>query len=263
MIRLAVLGAERSRWQAIASRLRGAVLVDAPASGSDAAVVFAAPLEALQSWLVAGKPVLIAIPPAAKKLQELTATPNVAIANPDRFLPSRQLIRQQLDAGKLGDPGLIRIHRWEAGALNGEFVRDLDLILWYFGAEPNVVHAVGHARGTQIHLGFPGGGMAMLEHASVPAGDAYYSLSLIGASGAAYIDDHANMQLVFRGDAPRAVRTDEGISQWSALVQAFADRVAGKSEPNVFPAWPRVLKLADAVDASLAAGQAVAWKGVP
>ena len=39
--------------------------------------------------------------------------PHDVVINPDRFLPSRQLIRQQIEAGKLGEVGLIRIHRWE------------------------------------------------------------------------------------------------------------------------------------------------------
>ena len=39
--------------------------------------------------------------------------PQVVVVNSDQFLPSRQLIRQQLDTGKLGEVGLVRVHRWE------------------------------------------------------------------------------------------------------------------------------------------------------
>ena len=36
----------------------------------------------------------------------------LSIVNPDRCLPSRQLLRQQLDTGKLGEAVLVRSHRW-------------------------------------------------------------------------------------------------------------------------------------------------------
>src|SRR5262245_54957337 len=33
-------------------------------------------------------------------------------ANPERYLPSRQLVRRQIPDA-IGEPGLIRVHRWE------------------------------------------------------------------------------------------------------------------------------------------------------
>ena len=39
---------------------------------------------------------------------------------------------------------------------------------------------------------------------SLPAGEGYRSLSLIGSRGAAYADDHRNRNLFFDGGAPQA-----------------------------------------------------------
>jgi predicted dehydrogenase len=148
------------------------------------------------------------------------------LLNPDRCLPSRQLIRQQLDAGKLGDVGLVRVHRWEPPdadnsgeclELPESLVRDLDIVLWLTGQVPNAVHAVESSaaeatpgRFLQVHLGFPSGAMALLDYSNrLPPGDGYQSLSVIGSAGAAYADDHQNMQLVFRGGRPQAARAEE------------------------------------------------------
>ena len=160
------------------------------------------------------------------------------VVNPDRFLPSRQLIRQQLDAGKLGEVGLVRVHRWEpqdsasgdeTHGLPTSLVRDLDVVLWLIGQSPDAVYAVEQAdsksdgsrgRFLQVHLGFPSGAMALLDFADrLPPGEGYQSLSVIGSAGTAYADDHQNMQLVFRGGRPQAVRADESGRRHSALVQ--------------------------------------------
>ena len=114
--------------------------------------------------------------------------------NPDRFLPSRQLIRQQLDSGKLGDVGLIRVHRWEPtvgqvfnlpgvggqvenlpheiNVLPTGLLRDLDLVLWLVGKPPDSIYAVSRSESSdsqskfiQVHLGFPGGAMALISTA--------------------------------------------------------------------------------------------------
>src|SRR5439155_1554995 len=148
------------------------------------------PSAEIERHLQTGKPVLIVGTNGLTKdtLQILSTHPNLAIVNPDRYLPSRQLIRQQLDADKLGAPGLIRIHRWEPDTPppptrkrpdGAETLRrDLDLVLWYAGAMPNVVYTALHARGMQIHLGFAAGAMALLDHATMPADEAYYAFSL-------------------------------------------------------------------------------------
>lgn len=257
MIRLAVLGELEVPWQAIAARLRGVTLVWTPTGElCDAALVCGAHGADLEPYLQAGKPVLLSADAAHG------ADPNLPVVNPERYLPSRQLIRQQLDAGKLGDPGMIRVHRWTAAKDDAALLRDLDLVLWYFGKQPNLVFAL-ETIGLNIHLGFPGGGMALINHAHhLPVGERSYYLSLIGSSGAAYADEHQNMQLAYRGGAALAVRADEGVTAWVALVQEFAERVrSGQAAHGPDPAWQSVLRVNDAVQESLRTKQAVAPKG--
>lgn len=196
-----------------------------------------------------------------------------AAVNPDRYLPSRQLIKKQL-AGPLGEPGLIRLHRWEppstdrAGgpaALPDPLLRDIDLALWLAGRRPNRVYAVEQkaagapGRFVQVHLGFAGGGMALLDYSSrLPPGDGYQSLSVIAARGAAYADDHQNAQLLYRGGNAQAVRTDEHAGQFAAIAQEFVDALrAGQNLAAGVGEWRDVFAVADAVRELLASGQAV------
>ena len=205
--------------------------------------------------------------------------------NPDRFLPSRQLIRQQLDSGKLGDVGLIRVHRWEPTVghvsnvpgltrhvenvpheINGlptGLMRDLDLVLWLVGKLPNSIHAVSRSEShdsqskfIQVHLGFPGGAMALIDYSNqLPEGDGYQSLSVIGSTGAAYADDHQNMQLVFRGGNAQAVRAEETGRRHAALIQEFVDGLqAGREVSSAVADWQRVVDLANAVTRSMTTG---------
>ena len=193
------------------------------------------------------------------------------LVNLDRFLPSRQLIRQQLDAGKLGEVGLVRVHRWEpqdsasgdeTHGLPTSLVRDLDVVLWLIGQSPDAVYAVeqmdsnpGSSRGRflQVHLGFPCGAMALLDFADrLPPGEGYQSLSVIGSAGAAYADDHQNMQLVFRGGRPQAVRADESGRRHSALVQEKIEALQAGGDVSAHVAeWQMVLNVAEAVRRSL------------
>jgi predicted dehydrogenase len=287
MIRLAVIGALEPRWQAAAARLRGVVLqskpVDSPATSQYDAAAFFGPLDRarVEQWLDAGKPVLLADAcvslPMMRELTERArrATARFVVANPDRYLPSRQLIRQQLDAGKLGEPGLIRLHRWEPfGAKDtpapedqsGALLRDLDLVTWFCGKPPNLVYAVelttsgsSERLGVQVHLGFPGEGMALVDHVVHSPSDAgYCSLAVIGSTGAAYADDHQNSQLVVRQGDVRAVRADEGVGQWAALLQEFADACRQPlGQDSSLAAWHKALSIGEAVHESLRTRQAV------
>jgi predicted dehydrogenase len=251
----------------VAPRLRGACLTSCNVSPDqrDAAIVFVPGHESnVEPWLSVGKHVFLT-PQAnfsAERLKTfekiaLQANARLGLANPDRYLPSRQLIRQQLDAGKLGAPGLIRIHRWESARTLAALLVDLDLVFWYFGKTPTIAHAVGHASCVQAHLGFPNGGMALIDLVrSFPAGDSYYSLSLIGASGAAYADDHANMQLLFRDNATRAVRSDEGVMALTALAQDFIDAIrTGRDLSASLQEWYNVLAVGEAIGRSMATQQ--------
>ena len=209
--------------------------------------------------------------------------PQVVVINPDRFLPSRQLIRQQLDAGKLGDVGLIRIHRWEPnvgqvfnlpvqagqvenlphddGGLPIGLLRDLDLVLWLVGKMPDAIHAVeqndSSGRSIQLHLGFSGGAMALIDYTNrLPAGDGYQSFSVIGSAGAAYADDHQNMQLVFRGGHAQAVRAEETGRRHAAAVQEQIDSLqAGHGVAVSVTEWQNVLKVAEAVRRTISSSE--------
>ena len=207
------------------------------------------------------------------KINNTSSESQEVVINPDRFLPSRQLIRQQLDAGKLGDVGLIRIHRWEPnvghvynvpgligqvanvphdqGGLPTGLLRDLDLVLWLVGKLPDAIHAVEQSdafgRFVQVHLGFPGGAMALIDFSNrLPNGDGYQSLSVIGSSGAAYADDHQNMQLVFRGGQAQAVRAEETGRRHAAAIQERIDSLqAGHDVAACVAEWQAVLKVAE------------------
>jgi predicted dehydrogenase len=293
-LRLAVSHSEVAGYAAIASRLRGAAIepcADAarfrgPPEGYDAVLLAGTGfLEQadVERLLSAGAHVLLVADscPPLDVIEALSGTAQAAgvrleVVNPDRYLPSRQFVRRQLP-GTLGEPGLVRLHRWEPAVagqptdrtgLPDPLLRDLDLTLWLTGRRPECVYAVEQTSGdsgiptgryVQVHLGFPGGGMALLDYdGRLPPGDSYQSLAVIAASGAAYADDHQNVQLVYRGGHPQAVRTEERSGQLAALAQDFIDALrAGRDLAAGAAAWRDVFAVADAVGRSLASGRAV------
>src|SRR5690348_15331698 len=106
MLPLAVLGGEATLWQALAPRLRGARFHESGRQEASTAVVSLnadADDALLEKAWSAGQHILFAANSAwpAKWIDRQ----RVMIANPLRYLPSRQLIRQQLETGKLGEPG--------------------------------------------------------------------------------------------------------------------------------------------------------------
>lgn len=276
-IRLAVCHPNEAGTAGIAARLRGAIvqfcgdLFLGPPTGCDAflmtGLVDVADIERI--LLQRAHVLLIADPcPHADAITALDraagqAGVRLAVVNPDRYLPSRQLIRRQLPV-PLGEPGLIRLHRWEPAAVPDALVRDLDVMLWLVGRQPDRVFAVERkpqaaSRYLQLHLGFPGGGMALLDYTNhLPAGDGYHSLTVIAASGAAYADDHGNRQLLYRGGHPQAVRTEERAGQLAAIAQDFVDALREGRDPGGSAAdWQSAFAVADAVERSLATGLAV------
>lgn len=298
MIRLAVYG-EESDWQAVTARLRGGSINGSLDSADSQlspeaydAVLLIRPDQnetgLIERALAQGQHVLIAtpteLPLAALESFSAKATQAgllFAIVNPDRYLPSRQLLRQQLDAGKLGRPGLVRMYRWEptpanstntSQSLPAPLVLDLDLAMWLMGTTPNTVFATaahganedpGRGRTIQVHLGFPEGPMALIGYSSaLPPGDDYRSLSVMGSAGAAYADDHQNMQLIYRGDHPQAVRAEEGIRPLVTMIQDFINALQAKRElsPSLTD-WRRALTVAQAVEQSLVSRQAISMEG--
>jgi predicted dehydrogenase len=294
MLRLAVSRPEAAGYAAIAFRLRGAAVepcadlaqLRGPPEGCDAALLVGAgrpEQAAVERLLSAGAHVLLVADPCppfdvieALSGAAQTAGVRLEAVNPDRYLPSRQLVRRQLP-GTLGEPGLVRLHRWEPAAadrppdsmgLPDPLLRDLDLTLWLTGRRPDRVYAIEQrsddpgtsaGRYVQVHLGFPDGGMALLDYdGRLPAGDSYQSLSVIAAAGAAYADDHQNVQLLYRGGRPQALRTEERFGCLAALAQDFIDalRTGGDLTAGA-AAWRDVFAVADAAGRSLASGRAV------
>tara|TARA_B110000116_G_scaffold207924_1_gene183333 strand:- start:640 stop:1392 length:753 start_codon:yes stop_codon:yes gene_type:complete len=153
-------------------------------------------------------------------------------ALPKRFSPEVIALRESLDAGNLGKLGLLRMHLWNQQQSDGiqEMVHAIDLTLWFFGTEPKYIHGTTSAENevkcSLIHLGFECGGMALLDFTnSMPTGDNYESLCLIGSNGAAYADDHRNRNLFFNGGAPDAKYPDTSMNFIGPMLEDFTKRI--------------------------------------
>jgi len=192
-----------------------------------------------------------------------------------RFRPSIAAVKLALDSRKLGDPALLRVHSWEPHRaatsgkspapteLFGDIIwtraaQHLDLAQWIFRGPPTEIFVLGRngpaegSRGpeyVQIHLGFPHGGMALISLAeSLPDGESYDSLSLVGSTGAAYADDHYQTHLLYRGGTPAALKTGEGIMAITAELREFIDAITSNRAPAVTGADGKAaLQLAEAV----------------
>ena len=213
------------------------------ANDFDAVIIDADPSQAasLAKAAAAGKPALAG--PLLADIAALGQADTMLMpAHTWRFLPSIQAVKRSLDAGKLGEPGLLRIHRWlppEAtpGSLTERILPDADLACWMFGGAPEKVWTLQSAANPdyiQFHLGFANDGMAMIDIAgSLPAGDGYFSLSMIGGTGAAYADDHHNMNLLYSGGQPNALRTNQGRADLTGQLQEFVDAIGEQREAAV------------------------------
>ena len=226
-----------------------------------------------------GKHVLLELPPAAGAAQ-LTALADecaaagvcLMIGGTLRFLPSQRLLKQRLEAGVLGDLGLLRAHHWCPGAAvddgadtlgGGLAVPYLDLANWLFGGRPERVYA--RAAGpdyAQIHLGFRGG-MALIDvSAGLPPGDGYRSVTVIGSTGAGYADDHHNRALLFGGGDPAARNPGEGTHDLIGELTEFTAAGAARRAPQVTGADAHAaLLVAEAAVASAAAGEVLVLRG--
>ena len=113
--------------------------------------------------------------------------------------------------GAAADTGLAAADRCSALS-----VPYLDLANWLFGTPPDRVYARAAEPGyLQVHLGFSGGGMALIDVSDdLPPGDGYRSVTVIGSDGAGYADDHRNRNLVFGGGRrgrPQSGRGQPGV----------------------------------------------------
>ena len=220
-----------------------------------------------------GKHVLLELPPAAgadalAALGERCAAAGVClmIGGTLRFLPSQQVLKQRLDTGKLGELGLLRAHRWHAGAGAGSGSAPgwqdlaapyLDLANWLFGERPERVYArADGADYAQIHLGFGAGGMALIDvSAGLPPGDGYRSVSVIGSAGAGYADDHHNRALLFGGGDPAARDPGEGNHDLAGELADFTAAIAARRAASVTASDAlAALQVAAAASASAAGG---------
>jgi myo-inositol 2-dehydrogenase/D-chiro-inositol 1-dehydrogenase len=188
-----------------------------------------------------------------------------------RFLPTLQVVKESLDAGKLGEPGLLRIHRWEQDTLQPslplllDLTCEIDLACFFFRRPPVDIWAGGEMAYVQLHLGFAGGGMALIDLArTLPAGEGYFSLSLIGSTGAAYSDDHHDRQLLFGRGRAEAPLTGQGSAHLRLQREEFEAAIREGREPS--PSGSdglRALRVAEAAARSLATGQVVRLEAHP
>lgn len=266
MIRLAVFGLSERLIEDVARRVHRAHVMRISEQPRDLpqysltnfdAVAFLGQLSPeaadVERMIGRGKHILLATDSilSAEGIQDLVdlgakAGVRVIVMNPDRLLPSRQLIYDELRSEKFGAPGLIRLHRWQPASprtlgsqLPAPLVRDLDLVLWLLNQAPNVVLGVEQFHpdmrpngAIHVHLGFSDGGMALVDYVDcLPSGDGYQSLSVIGSKGALYSDDQSNCQLNFGGGTPRAHLADEGILSLAGSIQQFVDGLSADSVP--------------------------------
>jgi predicted dehydrogenase len=290
MVRLALIGtgAGVDRVKALMPRIVGAEVTAVVSSAEemvtnhvtqcDAAILVggAAPGEC-EMLVTAGKHLLVPLdsPLDSTAVQGLLAQCSeqgtcLMVAGTDRLEPSLEATQESLVAGELGDPGLVRIHRWSPQGNSSlaapGILRDLDLVLNVFQSLPQEVYAVARSvlgdserDYLQVHLGFHGGGMAVIDRSgTLPPGDGYFSFSVIGSAGAAYADDHRNKQLVYRGEHPSAIGTGSADLGWVGQLQEFCDAIRQQREPVVTGSdWLAVMRVSEAVMHSIESGEVV------
>lgn len=277
-------------WRDTARRLRVASIASlggpkTPVAAGIQAEVFDGPDEAqpaaLERAFSAGHHVLVAAVPCLNRaaLESLSAQAQtkhlqIAVWNPDRFLPSRQLIRKQIGAS-LGQTELVRSHRWDPVSSQSSaeiplpLVGEIEQALWLVEQPVQRVFAVttrsgaaGQGRHFQVHLAFDPG-MALIDYDNcLPAGAGYRSLSVIGSSGSAQADDQDNVQLIFGGGDPRAITAGEGVRHLATMLDEFAVAVANRSDlsPSLNSCLA-TMAVAEAVQSSLKSYQAARTEG--
>ena len=193
-----------------------------------------------------------------------------------RFLPGVATIKENLASGRLGALGLLRIHRWTPRRDStspaqettlGSVVEEVDLARWLFDSAPATIHAAGRDLGEgyylQVHFGFPGGGMALIDRAPLPARSRpYFSISAIGASGAAYADDHHNTHLVFGDGEPTALISDQESEALRGQLETFLEAIAAGNAATVAGNGERqLIEITTAIRRSLSDGCPMARQG--
>jgi len=290
-----VADADSDRANQCAEQLGASVITDGLASllkdhcdAFDAAIIQAASGTSLQTFISAaeaGKHLLIEWPPDftlhdTDAIIEACRSHDVRLmtGQASRFVPAVQTVKSTLESGVLGSPGLLRIHRWQPPRSDDtqsgprRSIQEVDLAVWLFERLPTEVYAVARSRAgappgnstfLQLHLGFPDGGMALIDNTTMqPGGEPYFSLSMIGSTGAAYADEHHDMQLLYGTGRPKALKTGQGDEHVLAECREFVSSIQEQREPAITGADGRLaLEVADAVAASIENGRAVHRKG--
>jgi predicted dehydrogenase len=280
---LSMLPDEMGLRESLGRRLREASLCVnvEPPPDADAALILgntAVSTESVSNWLKQGKHVLLTGYQCSslESLEILCQSARhsgaqLMIANPERFRPSRQLIREQLASGKLGTVGLLRSQtctRNRSDSSVGDHIfsgllgHALDVALWLVGKSFQRVFATGSLRAElagpiTAHLSFSEGAMGLVSVASSLLNHSYSSLSVIGSAGAAYADSQQNLQLLLGTDA-QAVLAGEGDGTHLGMVQEFVDSLNANRDlsPSV-EEWRRILKIVQLVRRSLESRQAI------
>jgi myo-inositol 2-dehydrogenase/D-chiro-inositol 1-dehydrogenase len=250
--------------------------------------------EVVREAAAAGKHVLVETPlaPSTEGADAAIAACREAgvrlmVGQASRFVPSNRTVKASLESGNLGAPGMLRIHRWEplaagirplpgpvaaGGGAGGRVARDLDMAAWMFETLPTEVYALARKLSNpgmdvydyvQVHLGFPEGGMCLIDHSmALPRGEDYFALSVIGSTGAAYADDHHNAHLLYRGGDPVALKAGQGRTHLLAQLEEFVAAVREGREPAVTGQDGRAtVQIAEAVTGSVESGRAARLVG--
>lgn len=296
---LALLDASESCKRELARRILGEVRVmeweqtqsHAWLDGVDVIAVMGTTLDlgVLERCMHTGKHVFVAAKACrSEPVRQLLASQieaganSIHIGNPVASLPSRQVIWDRFQHGKLGQPGLIRVHRWNSATQDLEedkrlpldLLYEIDLVLRYFSENPQQIFATRYAadRGAAIHLKWTNGAMALIEFtADLPTPNAYTSFSVIGSRGSAYADDHPNAQLLFQRETlglmvPEV--TNPETHMLTSYLTCFGDSSSGlnvsssrselgRSKCDTRVSWNRAMLVAKAITRSLESGAAV------
>ena len=115
----------------------------------------------------------------------------------------------------------------------------------------------------QVHLGFEGDGMSVIDYsASLPPGPGYHFLSMIGSKGAAYADDHHNVNLVYGDGGTRALGPGQGVGHILAQLQEFVDAVSEDRDAAMTGVDGRsAILVAEAATESLCSGRTARLAG--
>ena len=282
-------GEMADRYRAAASRLDDVTIVNANssklaehASEVDAVVITSSVAMSKRTDLVRvtaelAKPVLVNTPGAdSKKAWEQavqscrTNTVPLLVSNPSRYMAYPRTVKQSIVAEQLGKPGLVRVHHWMPSPstnqnnadLNESVLQQIDLVCWLCDAEPDCVYATpfGNAgQGIQVHLGFSSGCMALIDCSfSLPENaQPYYSLTVVGSSGAAYADDHRNTNLVI-GDQTLGLTVDHGHDWIVHQLTRFLEVIESK---EIVDECHRAFAVTQAAWKSLSSGQSANVSG--